>query len=96
MKRSERWGLVHVEPVGRQKTFAFVNPGGLEEIEMLVYPEATRESGDRLRAARVALGMGLRAASQRLGLSAVELSAVERGAMTGDVDAMIAELEASR
>jgi hypothetical protein len=96
MKRSERWGLVHVEPVGRQKTFAFVNPGGFEEVEMAVYPEATREAGGRLRTARVGLHMGLREASQRLGLSAVELSAVERGAMTGDVDAMIAELEASR
>lgn len=96
MKRSERWGLVHVEPVGRQKTFAFVNPGGFEEVEMPVYPEATCADGDRLRTVRVALRIGLREASQRLGLSAVELSAVERGAMTGDVDAMIAELEASR
>ncbi len=85
----ERWKLAPVEPIGMQRTFAFVNPGGLEEIEMPVYPEATRARGERVRTARVALSMGLREASKRLDLSAVELSAVERGAMTGDVDAMI-------
>lgn len=90
----ERWKLAPVEPIGMQRTFAFVNPGGLEEIEMPVYPEATRIAGERLRGARVSMRIGLREASQRLGLSAVELCGVERGELAGDVDAMILVLAA--
>ena len=89
----ERWNLAEVEPVGMQRTWAFLNPGGLEPVEMPSYPEATRAAGERLRTVRVGLRMGLREASNILGLSAVEVSCVERGAMTGDVDAMILALE---
>lgn len=85
----DRWNLAAVEPIGMQRTLAFVNPGGLEEVEMPVYPEAARAAGERVREARRLLRLGLREASRRLGLTPSELSAVERGAMTGDVDAMV-------
>jgi hypothetical protein len=88
--------LTPVDPIGTQRTWAFVNPGGLEEIEMAVYPEATRVEGERLRVARVEMGIGLREASKRLGLSAVDLSRVERGAMTCDIDEVIRILRAAQ
>jgi hypothetical protein len=87
------WDLRDVEPIGTQRTWAFVNPGGLEPIDMEVYPEEHVEAGASLRRARVWVArIGLRQAADRLGLTVVELSAVERGAMTGDVGGMVRKL----
>jgi hypothetical protein len=97
----DRWNLVPVEPIGKATVFAHQNRGDMPhvwgDVEINKYPAWACVAGERLRRTRVVdLRMGLREASQRLGLSAVDLCSVERGAMTGDVDAMIAELETSR
>ena len=88
----ERWNLSAVEPIGTERVTAFLNPGGLQDIDMGVYPEATCAAGRLLRSALFEMRIGLRDASTRLGLTPVELCAVERGQMTGDVDGMIEAL----
>lgn len=90
-----KWNLRRVDPIGKAKVFGHAITAGhcaWGEFEIDDYPEDARREGDRFREARVALRLGLRAASGRLGITVVELCAVERGAMKGDVDAMIDEL----
>lgn len=68
-----------LRPAG--KTVAFVctsTGGGLAEVD---HYEGTVE-GDRLRACRVAVGLGLREAAKRVGLSALDLSCLETGRVT--------------
>lgn len=68
-----------LRPAG--KTVAFVctaTGGGLAEVD---HYEGTEE-GDQLRAQRVAVGLGLREAARRVGLSVVDLLRLETGRAT--------------
>ena len=70
----------HVAPVSTRRGCAFVTREsgcGVEERDFHVYPESER--GERLRRERVAAGLYLGEAARRLGLSASELSGLERG-----------------
>lgn len=79
-----------VVPIGIRQTLAFVDytpearargmRNGLQPIGVPEYPPHPR--GRALRDLRVDLGLGLRQATAMLGLTAVELSALERGAST--------------
>ena len=70
-----------VEPIGKRKIFAHIHhadrPHEWGEIEIDDYPPSPE--GKKLRDLRVQLGIGLREASRLLGLTAVQLSSVERG-----------------
>jgi hypothetical protein len=83
MKPDEtKFAVEDVEPIGTRTTFAHVNTTdprthGFRNIDLPVYPDTS--FGDALRAARVGLGYGLRAASRALGIPAVDLSGVESG-----------------
>lgn len=85
-----------VEPIGKRTTFAHVNRGDQPHyfgfIEIDAYPPHPR--GTALRDLRVAAGVGLREASKRLGLSAVDLSGVEMGSKTFTDEAMWGAAEA--
>jgi hypothetical protein len=88
-----------VEPCGTRTVYGHVNRGDQPHtwgpIEVPAYPPSP--NGDRLRARRVELGLGLRDAATRLGLAPVELSGLERGSYTtDDWDAAFAALEAQR
>lgn len=75
-----------VAPTGTKKTIAFVNRGGgrggVEEIELPVYPSQHVSRGEALRAVRVRSGLSLREAAQVLGISGVEMSSLEHGSCT--------------
>ncbi len=78
--------LLPVAPIGTRTTLAFVNRGegrgGLEEVTLDVYPEASVARGRAFREYRVRIGRSLREAAQLLGLHAVDVSSLERGAAT--------------
>lgn len=71
--------LIDVDPIGEETGPAFVDGPGIHELRMVtraVYPDS---GGRAFRAARVDASISLREMARRLGLSAVELSSVERG-----------------
>lgn len=96
----ECWHLTRVEPIGKSAVYGHCNRGDEPHewgpLELDVYPDEHVQAGDRLRQARRALGIGVRAASGMLELRPSELCALERGAMTGDVDAIIDALTTAR
>lgn len=71
---------IDVAPIGKRKAVGFRCPGGYAEWEEPVYPESPR--GEALRESRVRYGVGLRELANRLGLSPVEVSNLERGRST--------------
>lgn len=82
----DRIGYRPVEPVGKRTAFGHQNMGDRPhvwgEIELDAYPES--KEGRALRDFRTARQIGLREASAKLGISAVHLSNLERGAATCD------------
>ena len=66
-----------MQPIRIDKAWAFVNPGGLKEVDRPVYPPSR---GPELREARRAARMGLRVAAGRANLSMLLWSGLERGA----------------
>lgn len=75
--------ITRVAPIGEQVGEALVcgfDGCGLEEVAVPVYPPSPM--GRKLRDLRLALGLNLRAAAARLGISASDLSALERGSAT--------------
>lgn len=76
-----KFTVVPVAPIGSHETVAHVNRGhlgsGFEVIAVDDYPPHPR--GDALRAARVDVSLGLRDAAKILGVTPVDLSAVEHG-----------------
>jgi len=72
--------------LSRRPTLAFVSRagccGGSEEMDMTVYPPSPE--GRRLRGERVKHEVSLRELSKRTGLTVVQVSALERGAMGTD------------
>lgn len=91
-----------VEPIGTQRTHAFINRGhaedgtalnhSFEEIEVPVYPKDAVASGRELRDARVTRGINLRDAAKLLGISVVQLSDLERGRARCDRNAFLAAM----
>lgn len=75
-----------VQPIGKRKAFGHVHyadkPHEWGEIEIDDYPPSPE--GEKLRGLRLRLGMGLREAAHALGLTAVQLSNVERGGAVVD------------
>lgn len=69
--------IVKVNPIGEHNGTAFIG-GHLREVPLPTYPPSP--DGKRLRNRRVALGLSLREAAIALGVRAVELSELERGA----------------
>ncbi len=74
--------VVPVERIGSRKMLAFVeyddpSKSGLHEVVLPVYPDSP--GGRELRALRLRLGLGLRKCASLLGITAVELSGLERG-----------------
>ncbi len=91
--------VVPVAAIGTRTTGAFVNrgedrPGGYEQIVLHVYPPSP--DGERMRALRVDLDLGLREASNALGIKPVDLSALERGSARCDWQEMELRLRATR
>lgn len=73
----------HLKPTGRHKQWAFVNPGGLEEVEVDVFDPEYRAAGVKVREERMRLGLTLREATRKAGLKSVsDLSGLERGRAT--------------
>lgn len=66
-----------VEPIGRTRTMALCNPGGLREVDLDVYPP--HPFGEALHDTRVALDLGLREGAALLGLTPERFSALETG-----------------
>ncbi len=75
-----------VEPIGKRRTVAFVDRrspdgeglvGGLEQIELNVYPASPR--GEELRDARVAADVSLGEAARAAGIRVSEWSGIETG-----------------
>ena len=81
---SARVTLIPVAPIGTERSMAFVNPGGPREVELDVYPPSPR--GDALRNLRVGCDLGLRECARALGLSPVDVSALENGRATLSAD----------
>ena len=73
--------ITWVKPIGMQ---AALLPCGQTGGAVPVYPDSPR--GAKLRAIRLNARLGLNDAAERLGVTAVELSAVERGAAILDED----------
>lgn len=75
-----------VEPIGTRTAYGHINRGrGNHEWGPFEIPDYPRsENGQRLRALRVSKEVGLRDTAKALGLSALELSELERGARTTD------------
>ena len=69
--------IVKVNPIGEHNGTAIVG-GHLREVPLPTYPPSP--DGKRLREKRIAVGLSLREAAIVLGLSAVDLSMLERGA----------------
>jgi hypothetical protein len=90
--------LVTVEPIEFRYAFCHFNrgsePHSFEESKIPVYPEYA--DGQRLKSARRRLRLGIREASQLLGLSALDYSCLERGrkilAAGEDMDKVIERL----
>lgn len=72
--------LIPVEPIAREKTMAFVNPGGYREVEVDRYPPSPR-SGALLRF-RLLMNLGLRECAKMLCIHPSELSALENDRAT--------------
>lgn len=69
-----------VLPIGRRSSVAFVHRTGgcaLEPVELNVYPDSPE--GKASRRQRVELGLTIRDVAKAFGVSAVEVSGVERG-----------------
>lgn len=79
--------LIPVEPIGRERTRAFVCPGGLREVERDVFPPSP---GEALRDTRIAFSLGLRETAKLLELTPVELSHLERGSATMSAEEWLA------
>lgn len=79
-----------VEPVGTHRGTVHRNYGtrdprnGWYTHDMPVYPTDQREEGGRIRERRHALGLTLGAAGRAAGLTAAQVSALERGAAKCD------------
>jgi hypothetical protein len=82
----DRIGYKPVEPIDKFEVFAHQNMGDKPHLwgPMMLddYPDSPE--GDALRDFRTARRIGLREASARLGISAVHLSNLERGAAVCD------------
>lgn len=80
--------LIPVQPVGSHESLAFVNPpppdGGLQRVTVRDYPASP--CGEALLHTRLGFDLGLRSAASVLGLSAVDLSALEHGRATLSAD----------
>lgn len=76
--------LIPVAPIGQHTTFAFVNPGGMREVTMQDYPPSERGAG--LLHLRLGCDLGLRECARAVGLSPVDISALEHGRATLSAD----------
>jgi DNA-binding XRE family transcriptional regulator len=84
LERPKPFGFRPVEPIGTRTAYAHVNRGDKPHywgpVEFPDFPPSPE--GDALRELRMRLRVTLREAAQYLGLSAVDVSALERGAAT--------------
>lgn len=81
--------MVPVEPVGRREAATFHGT-----VTVPVYPEESLRKGREVRDLRVGRRYGLREAAALMGCSAVDLSAIERGAAVYlDHEGAMAEIE---
>lgn len=74
--------FTRVEPVGQREGTALVCRRGKAEVRAVaidVFPADDEARGTRLHDLRVSLDLNLRQAAKRVGISAADLSAVERG-----------------
>ena len=71
--------LIPVTPIGKRMCVGFQCPGGLTSWEEDEYPKWAERRGKELRDARVAASKGLLDAMRLLGLSAKDVSHLERG-----------------
>ena len=91
--------LERVEPIGTRRTQAFVNRGhaddgtplnhSFEEIDLDVFPDDAVAAGRELREIRRMVGLNLREAAKALGISAMQVSELERGQARADRDAVL-------
>lgn len=102
MEAAVKLTVTPVAPIGARKAMAFVEHvdeslSGLHEVELPIYPDSPH--GRKLRELRIRHGVGLRYCSELLGLTAVEVSGLERGSHTTDewdeVFARLASVEVS-
>ena len=66
-----------LEPIGTRDAHAI----GLGVVKLEMYSHATETLGNEIRSMRVSAGIGLREAAKRAGLSALELSEIQMGAV---------------
>lgn len=72
--------IIPVSPIAREKTMAFVNPGGLREVEVDRYPLSPR--AEAVFHFRIVLDVGMRELATALEMEPRELSALENGRAT--------------
>lgn len=77
--------VIPVQPIGSHRSMAFVTRTtgcGLAEVEAQEFPSENVHWGQALRDFRLTLDLSLREAANVLGLSAVDMSSLERGRAT--------------